>query len=185
MCLFIVLFCLGLPFRAVPLPRNHMNGGGQQYQINHASGTTVNIWFNISGRCCFNLHLYYVTVENLTYICNTFILGSQTRISALELPIISNFEDGTMSPWFDSSTRYSYWVVEDFNTPLEFWNPVPKPADGSWYLRVNRDRMLGETESIKLVSERFYASPGDVIKLKYWLHSDDDTFLTVMLYNIT
>ena len=51
--------------------------------------------------------------------------------------LANDFEDGTMSPWFDQSPGKINWKLETFDSPSELNSPVPQPASGAKYLNRN------------------------------------------------
>jgi hypothetical protein len=82
----------------------------------------------------------------------------------------SDFEDGTMSPWFDQSPAKVNWRVEDYNSPAEVSSPAPAPVTGRKYLRATRNSNLTSGLAV-LQSPVFTALPGDKVRFSFWIRS--------------
>ena len=84
--------------------------------------------------------------------------------------VTSDFESGTMSPWFDQSPAKVNWRVEHFNSPAEVNSPAPAPASGTKYLRATRNSNLTSGLAV-LQSPVFTALPGDKVQFSFWIRS--------------
>jgi hypothetical protein len=84
--------------------------------------------------------------------------------------VTSDFESGTMSPWFDQSPAKVNWRVEDFNSPAEVNSPAPAPATGRKYLRATRNSNLTSGLAV-LQSPVFTALPVDKVRFSFWIRS--------------
>ena len=84
--------------------------------------------------------------------------------------VTSDFESGTMSPWFDQSPAKVNWRVEYFYSPAEVNSPAPAPASGTKYLRATRNSNLTSGLAV-LQSPVFTALPGDKVQFSFWIRS--------------
>lgn len=94
--------------------------------------------------------------------------GIGVRASALD----KDFEDGRLSPWYDTSANFMHWLVEDSSTPLEPTNPAPPPLNsGTKYIRAGDRAGTVELNSLILRSPEFVAVPGDEVSFSFWIRS--------------
>ena len=84
--------------------------------------------------------------------------------------LTSDFESGSISPWFDQSPGQVQWKVESYETPFETDSPVPQPFNGTKYLRAVRNANLKSGTAI-LSSHLFTVLPGDQISFSFWIRS--------------
>ena len=84
--------------------------------------------------------------------------------------LTSDFESGSLSPWFDQSPGQVQWKIESYETPFETNSPVPQPLNGSKYLRAVRNVNLQSGTAI-FSSPVFTALPGDQISFSFWIRS--------------
>lgn len=116
------------------------------------------------------------------FICIAFLVAHSTSFVAVERSpekidalsarylVSSDFESGTMSPWFDQSPGQVNWQVENFDSPFETNSPTPQPLNGTKYLRAVRNANLQSGTAI-LSSPLFTALPGDQISFSFWIRS--------------
>jgi hypothetical protein len=103
----------------------------------------------------------------------TYCILTSSGVKQTERLILnSDFEDGIMSPWFDSSPSNVKWTIEDYSTPFNPLDlPVPEPLNGTKYLRVVRNAQLDPGLAVLLTETKVMAYPGDHISFSFWIRS--------------
>ena len=80
----------------------------------------------------------------------------------------SDFESGSMSPWFDQSPSSVNWRIDRSNPILI--PTVPQPANGVTFLSLTRNANNDAGLAI-LKSPIFTALPGDQVNFTFWIRS--------------
>lgn len=82
----------------------------------------------------------------------------------------NDFEGGSANPWFDQSSAYVNWRVEDYSSPTEKNSTAPPSSTGTKYLRATRNADLASGLAV-LNSPILTANPGDKVSFDFWIRS--------------
>jgi len=114
-------------------------------------------------------------------MANVIVDRSPKQLDALlaRFLLSSDFESGSMSPWFDQSPSSVNWRVERSNPILI--RTVPQPANGVTFLNLTRNANNDAGLAI-LKSPIFTALPGDQVNFTFWIRSRHPLGNSLQLY---
>ena len=119
------------------------------------------------------LHLYSLLATVITHSWANVVVNQSPNdldpYSTREI-LSSDFESGSMSPWYDLSTSSVNWQIERLDSSTETNSAAPQPASGETYLRLTRNANLDLGLAI-LNSAVFIALPGDQVNFTFWIRS--------------